>query len=124
MAEKFEVWERALDDEVKKRFNLDLRSFSDWTYSQRITAILYIEQFIRENSRQGRRSDLVEEQDQDERLVSNLCPKLAGTADGRPLGTGWRSDLAFPPRHSASTEGFVNSRKVSLRPWLSCWTRE
>lgn len=50
------------DDEALELFydsNLNQQSFSDWNYSQRIKAIQYTEVLIKENSQQGRRNDLV-----------------------------------------------------------------
>lgn len=38
--------------------NLNQQSFWDWNYSQRFEAVKYIEAFIKENSRQGMRTDL------------------------------------------------------------------
>lgn len=38
--------------------NLNQQSFSDWNYSQRINAVIYIEKLIRKESRQGKRTDL------------------------------------------------------------------
>lgn len=61
-----DVWEGLSDDDAIELFydsNLNQQSFSDWNYSQKIEAIRYIEKMIRENSQQGRRSDLVEKPD-------------------------------------------------------------
>jgi len=41
--------------------NLNQQSFHDWNYSQKIKAIQYTENLIKQNSRQGRRSDLTKE---------------------------------------------------------------
>ena len=52
------------DDEALERFydsNLNQQSFSDWNYSHKIKAIQYTERLIRENSQQGKRSDLTGE---------------------------------------------------------------
>lgn len=38
--------------------NLNQQSFSDWNYSQKINAVIYIEKLIRKESRQGKRTDL------------------------------------------------------------------
>lgn len=49
------------DDRALELFydsNLNQQSFSDWNYSQKIEAIKYSEKLIRENSRQGKRTDL------------------------------------------------------------------
>lgn len=59
-----EVWEGLSDDEAIELFydsNLNQQSFSDWSYSQKIKAIQYIETLIKENSHQGKRSDLVKQ---------------------------------------------------------------
>ena len=52
------------DDTVLELFydsNLNQQSFSDWNYSQKIEAIKYAEKLIKENSRQGKRTDLEKE---------------------------------------------------------------
>ena len=52
------------DDKALELFydsNLNQQSFSDWSYSQRFEAVKYIERLIRENSNQGRRTDLEKE---------------------------------------------------------------
>lgn len=52
------------DDKALELFydsNLNQQSFSDWNYSQKIKAIQYTERLIRENSQQGKRSDLTGE---------------------------------------------------------------
>jgi len=49
------------DDEALGLFydsNLNQQSFSDWNYSQKIEAVRYSEKLIRENSQQGRRTDI------------------------------------------------------------------
>lgn len=48
------------DDAVKLYYesNLNQQSFSDWSYSQKIEAMIYYETIIKKNSRQGRRTDL------------------------------------------------------------------
>lgn len=51
------------DDEAKEIYydnELTPKTFSDWDYSQKIEAIKYAEKFIKENSRQGKRTDLDE----------------------------------------------------------------
>lgn len=58
-----DVWEELSDDDAIKMFydsNLNQQSFSDWNYTQKIKAIQYIETLIKENSQQGKRSDLEE----------------------------------------------------------------
>lgn len=52
------------DDRALELFydsNLNQQSFSDWNYSQKFDAIKYIDKLIRENSRQGKRTDLEKE---------------------------------------------------------------
>ena len=58
-----DVREGLSDEEALGLFydsNLNQQSFSDWNYSQKIKAIQYTEALIKENSQQGRRSDLSE----------------------------------------------------------------
>lgn len=62
-----DVWEELSDDDAIKMFydsNLNQQSFSDWNYTQKIKAIQYIETLIKENSQQGKRSDLEEHTDE------------------------------------------------------------
>lgn len=52
------------DDKALELFydsNLNQQSFLDWNYSQKFDAIKYIDKLIRENSRQGKRTDLEKE---------------------------------------------------------------
>ncbi len=52
------------DDKALELFydsNLNQQSFSDWNYSQKLKAVRYIEKLIKENSRQGKRTDLEQE---------------------------------------------------------------
>lgn len=59
-----EVWEGLSDDEAIELFydsNLNQQSFSDWSYSQKIKAIQYIDTLIKENSQQGKRYDLAKQ---------------------------------------------------------------
>lgn len=59
-----EVWEGLSDEEAIEIFydsNLNQQSFSDWSYSQKIQAIQYIDALIKENSQQGRRNDLAKQ---------------------------------------------------------------
>ncbi len=61
-----EVREGLSDNEAIKLFcdsNLNQQSFSSWNYAQRLKAIKYIDQMIRENSQQGKRNDLKEKSD-------------------------------------------------------------
>lgn len=44
--------------------NLNQQSFLDWNYSQRIEAVKYIEKLIKDNARQGKRTDLEENKDE------------------------------------------------------------
>lgn len=63
-----DVREDLSDDEALELFydsNLNQQSFSDWNYSQKIKAIQYAEKQIKENSQQGRRSDLSERATED-----------------------------------------------------------
>ena len=49
------------DDEAVRLYydsNLNQQSFQDWGYAQRIEAVRYIEKLIKENSCQGKRTDL------------------------------------------------------------------
>lgn len=49
------------DEEATEIFyesNLNQQSFSDWNYAQKIEAVKYMEKMIREQSQQGRRTDL------------------------------------------------------------------
>lgn len=58
-----EVRDGLSDNEALELFydsNLNQQSFSDWNYSQKIKAIQYTERLIKENSQQGKRSDLAE----------------------------------------------------------------
>lgn len=58
-----EVWEGLSNEEAIALFydsNLNQQSFSDWSYSQKIKAIQYIDTLIKENSQQGKRNDLTE----------------------------------------------------------------
>ena len=51
------------DDEAMEIFydsNLNQQSFSDWNYTQKIEAVKYIEKLIKDNSQQGKRTDLIE----------------------------------------------------------------
>ena len=51
------------DEEAMEFFydsNLNQQSFSDWNYAQKIEAVKYIEKRIRDNSRQGKRTDLID----------------------------------------------------------------
>lgn len=62
-----EVREGLSDDEALELFfdsNLNQQTFSDWNYSQKIEAIRYIEKMIRENSQQGRRNDLEDQENE------------------------------------------------------------
>lgn len=57
------VYEGLSDDEALELFydtNLNQQSFLDWNYSQRIKAFHYIEEQIKMESQQGKRSDLSE----------------------------------------------------------------
>lgn len=54
----------SFDNELEQLFNLNHQPFSGWSYSQRFKAIPTIERLIKEHSRQGRRSDLAEKQEQ------------------------------------------------------------
>lgn len=58
---KAEVKNGLTDDEALEYYydsNLNQQSFSDWSYSQKIEAIKYSEKLIKENSQQGKRTDL------------------------------------------------------------------
>ena len=49
------------DDEAEGLYfdsNLNQQSFADWKYSQKIEAVKYLDKLIKENSEQGKRSDL------------------------------------------------------------------
>ena len=51
------------DEEAMEFFydsNLNQQSFSDWNYAQKIEAVKYIEKLIRDNSQQGKRTDLID----------------------------------------------------------------
>lgn len=56
----------SFDDELEQLFRLSQKPFSGWSYSQRFKAIPTIERLIKENSRQGRRSDLAEKREQEQ----------------------------------------------------------
>ena len=56
-----EIRTEITDDEAIGLFydsNLNQQTFSDWSYSQKIDAIKYSEKLIKENSQQGKRTDL------------------------------------------------------------------
>lgn len=53
----------SFDNELEQLFNLNHQPFSGWSYTQRFQAIPTIERLIKENSRQGRRSDLAEKRE-------------------------------------------------------------
>lgn len=51
------------DDEAKELYydsDLNQQIFANWNYSQKIEAVKYVEKLIKENSRQGKRTDLDE----------------------------------------------------------------
>lgn len=51
------------DDEAKELYycsDLNQQVFANWNYSQKIEAVKYVEKLIKENSRQGKRTDLDE----------------------------------------------------------------
>lgn len=56
------------DDEAIEFFydsNLNQQSFFDWSYSQKIEAVKYLEKLIKANSHQGKRTDLDEKKGED-----------------------------------------------------------
>lgn len=58
---KADIKYKLSDDTALELFydsNLNQQSFSDWSYSQKIDAVKYSERLIRENSVQGKRTDL------------------------------------------------------------------
>lgn len=57
----------SFDDELERLLKLSQKPFSGWSYSQRFKAIPTIERLIKENARQGKRSDLAEKRDQEQR---------------------------------------------------------
>lgn len=75
--------ELPLDDEVGDLLDddtLNQQVFSEWNYSQRFRAMQTVERMIKENSRQGKRSDLIETQvdDLDEAPPADSRHKLGG----------------------------------------------
>lgn len=91
-----EVRDGLSDDEALELFydsNLNQQSFYDWNYSQKIKAIQYTERLIKENSQQGKRSDLAAEITDEgtsvqSRHTSNEMPRRSTTRDrmARRLG--------------------------------------
>ena len=77
------VKEGLSDDEAIELFydsNLNQQSFSDWSYSQKIKAVQYLDQQIKKNSQQGRRTDLDEKrQDKEEGTSVYTRQKLNGS---------------------------------------------
>ena len=56
----------SFDDELERLFELSQRPFFGWSYSQRFKALPTIERLIKENARQGKRSDLAEKRNQEQ----------------------------------------------------------
>ena len=92
--------------------NLNQQSFSDWNYSQKIEAVKYSENLIKEHSKQGKRTDLERK-------------KAAGTDNGtsvqtgqklneKPAGTTTRDRMAR--RLGISTATFSKYRRIIRLP--------
>lgn len=83
------------DDEALELFydsNLNQQSFSDWNYSQRIKAIQYTETLIKENSQQGRRNDLVG--NENEEADAETCVQSRHKSGGRSRRSTTRDRMA------------------------------
>lgn len=83
------------DDEALELFydsNLNQQSFSDWNYSQRINAIQYTETLIKENSQQGRRNDLVG--NENEATEIETCVQSRHKSGGRSRRSTTRDRMA------------------------------
>lgn len=96
---KAEVKNELTDDEALEYYydsNLNQQSFSDWGYSQKIEAIKYSEKLIKENSQQGKRTDLEKNNQKDldfetsvqsrQKLAENSKPSTTRDKMARRLG--------------------------------------
>lgn len=83
------------DDEALELFydsNLNQQSFSDWSYSQKIDAIKYLEKVIKENSQQGRRTDL--EKKRSDGTEDGTCVQSRQKLSGNTKRTTTRDKMA------------------------------
>lgn len=95
------------DDEATQLYydsNLNQQSFADFSYTQKIEAIKYYDAFIRNNSHQGRRNDLLEKTD--EESEDETCVQTRHKTDKKSRRAlpeiKWHDSLVFPRLHSAS----------------------
>lgn len=118
------------DDEAMEIFydsNLNQQSFSDWSYAQKIEAVKYIEKMIKENSRQGRRTDLAEKGEEDgtsvysgQKLNENIRKETARDKMARRMGIStatlskYRSIIRLPDSLAESIGRLLDQKKISF----------
>lgn len=109
-----EIREGLSDDDAIELFydsNLNQQSFNDWSYSQKIKAIQYIEALIKENSQQGKRNDLAK---QDTATEKGTSVHSRHKLDGNSRRTTTRDRMSR--KFGISTATFGKYRKIIKLP--------
>lgn len=103
------------DDTALRLFfdsNLNQQSFSDWNYKQKFEAIKYSEKLIRENSNQGKRTDL--ESKADAGSEEGTCVQSRQKLNGKAKKTTSRDKMAR--RLGISTATLSKYRRIIKLP--------